>query len=287
MPTWGDGRLFVLGTEGYIELRKYINVASGLEGGNHLYIVDKKQARYIDCKNVQLPFGPQFVADIVNRTQVAQDQEQALLAAELVLKAQKIATRPISSEEYNRRGNHELHTRAASRGAGFFAPRRWPTNPPARLRALQVLRHLRARRNRRLERHAAVELTPVSYVIRKNNLAEIGRGTLTPGKPAKIEAKLDEPGMVYVEVTENKPGAKPRALGAAVAPEKIAPADSRARGLRRVLGGEDQSAAQGARETRTHGKAQREGRRRFRHPQDESPRRQTRLGPGGEAQRHH
>ena len=95
LPTWGDGRLFVLGTEGYIELRKYVNVASGLEGGNHLYIVDKKQARYIDCKNVQLPFGPQFVADIVNRTQVAQDQEQALLAAELVLKAQQIATAPV------------------------------------------------------------------------------------------------------------------------------------------------------------------------------------------------
>jgi cephalosporin-C deacetylase-like acetyl esterase/lysophospholipase L1-like esterase len=63
----------------------------------------------------------------------------------------------------------------------------------------------------------------VTYVIRKNNLAEIGRGTLTPGKPAKIEAKLDEPGMVYVEITENTPNAKPKALGAAVAPEKIAP----------------------------------------------------------------
>jgi hypothetical protein len=46
---------------------------------------------------VQLPFGPQFVTDIVNRTQVAQDQDQALLAAELVLKAQKIATSPISA----------------------------------------------------------------------------------------------------------------------------------------------------------------------------------------------
>ena len=65
LATWGDGRLFVLGTEGYIELRKYINVASGLEGGNHLYIVDKKQARYIDCNKVPLPFGPQFVTDIV------------------------------------------------------------------------------------------------------------------------------------------------------------------------------------------------------------------------------
>jgi predicted dehydrogenase len=97
LDTWGDGRLFVLGTEGYIELRKYTNVASGLSGGNHLYIVDKKQARYIDCNKVPLPFGPQFVTDIVNRTQIAQDQDQALLAAELVLKAQKVATRPITS----------------------------------------------------------------------------------------------------------------------------------------------------------------------------------------------
>ncbi|WP_129774733.1 Gfo/Idh/MocA family protein [Peristeroidobacter soli] len=95
LSTWGDGRLFILGTEGYIELRKYINVASGLPGGDHLYVVDRKQARYIDCKEVALPFGPQFVTDIVERTQVAQDQQQALLAAELVLTAQRDATRPI------------------------------------------------------------------------------------------------------------------------------------------------------------------------------------------------
>jgi predicted dehydrogenase len=95
LSTWGDGRLFILGTEGYIELRKYINVASGLSGGDHLYIVDRKQARYIDCKEVALPFGPQFVTDIVERTQTAQDQKQALLAAELVLTAQKNATYPL------------------------------------------------------------------------------------------------------------------------------------------------------------------------------------------------
>jgi predicted dehydrogenase len=95
LPTWGDGRLFVLGTEGYIELRKYVNVATEQKGGNHLYIVDKKEARYIDCNKVALPFGPQFVSDVVNRTEVAQDQTQALLAAELVLTAQKNATRPV------------------------------------------------------------------------------------------------------------------------------------------------------------------------------------------------
>lgn len=90
LGTWGDGRLFLLGTEGYIELRKYVDIA-GRKGGNHLFIVDKKQTRYIDCNNVTLPFGPQFVADIVNRTHIGQDQEQCLLAAELVIKAQKNA----------------------------------------------------------------------------------------------------------------------------------------------------------------------------------------------------
>ena len=90
LGVWGDGRLFILGTEGYIELRKYVDIA-GRPGGNHLFLVDRKVVAYMDCNQVELPFGPQFVGDIVNRTHVAQDQEQALLATELVLKAQKNA----------------------------------------------------------------------------------------------------------------------------------------------------------------------------------------------------
>jgi hypothetical protein len=50
--------------------------------------VNKAEQRYIDCNNVLLPFGPQFVSDVVNRTHTAQDQTQCLLAAELVIKAQ-------------------------------------------------------------------------------------------------------------------------------------------------------------------------------------------------------
>ena len=88
--TWGAGRLFILGTDGYIELRKYVDIA-GRKGGDHLFIVDQQQARYIDCSNVTLPFGPQFVSDVVNRTHTAQDQAQALLTAEIVIKAQKKA----------------------------------------------------------------------------------------------------------------------------------------------------------------------------------------------------
>ena len=87
LGTWGDGRLFILGTEGYIECRKYTNVGVS-KTGNNLFLVDKNSARYMDCNNVPLPFGPQFVSDVVNRTHTAQDQVQALLAAELVIKAQ-------------------------------------------------------------------------------------------------------------------------------------------------------------------------------------------------------
>jgi len=90
LGTWGDGRLFILGTDGYIEVRKYTDVAVKKQG-NNLFLVDNKEARYIDCNQMPLPFGPEFVADIVNRTHNAQDQEQCLLAAELVIKAQRNA----------------------------------------------------------------------------------------------------------------------------------------------------------------------------------------------------
>lgn len=96
LPTWGDGRLFILGTEGYIELRKYVDI-EGRPGGNHLFLADRKGTRYLDCSKVPLPFGPQFITDIVERTSIAQDQEGALLAAELVLTAQAKATRATSA----------------------------------------------------------------------------------------------------------------------------------------------------------------------------------------------
>lgn len=90
LGVFGDERTFLLGTEGYIEMRKNIDI-TGRPGGDHVFIVDRKSARYIDCKNLPLPFGRQFVQDIVNRTHVAQDQAAALLATELVLKGQKNA----------------------------------------------------------------------------------------------------------------------------------------------------------------------------------------------------
>jgi predicted dehydrogenase len=90
LGTWGDGRLFLLGTDGYIEVRPYTNVAVK-DRGNNLFLVDRQGARYFDCNRLALPFGPEFVADVVNRTHLAQDQEQCLLAAELAVRAQRKA----------------------------------------------------------------------------------------------------------------------------------------------------------------------------------------------------
>ena len=90
LKSWGDGRLTILGTEGFMELRKNIDPA-GREGGNHLFVTDNKETRYIDCSKEPLPYGEQLVDDVVNRTETAMSQEHCFLATELALKAQKQA----------------------------------------------------------------------------------------------------------------------------------------------------------------------------------------------------
>lgn len=90
LSTWGDGRVTLLGTDGYIEIRNNLDLA-GRAGGNHLFLVDQKETRYIDCGTVRLPYGEQLVSDVVNRTETAMTQQHCFLATELTLKAQKQA----------------------------------------------------------------------------------------------------------------------------------------------------------------------------------------------------
>ena len=92
LPTWGDGRLTILGTEGYIELRKYIDIA-GRPGTDHLLIVNKDGPRHIDCSTTELPFGRQFLNDVRDRTQTAMPQERCFNAMKLALTAQQLAER--------------------------------------------------------------------------------------------------------------------------------------------------------------------------------------------------
>lgn len=90
LGTWGDGRLTILGTEGYIELRKYIDIA-GRPGKDHLFLVDKHGTRHIDCTDVALPYGRQLIEDIQNRTETAMPQARCFKAMELALTAQQRA----------------------------------------------------------------------------------------------------------------------------------------------------------------------------------------------------
>ena len=90
LNTWGDGRLTILGTDGYIEVRKNVDIA-GHDGGNHLFLVDQKETRYFDCSKEPLPYGEQLIGDILNRTETAMTQEHCFLATELALTAQKEA----------------------------------------------------------------------------------------------------------------------------------------------------------------------------------------------------
>lgn len=90
LGTWGDGRLTILGTEGYIELRKYVDVA-GRPGKDHLFLVDGKGTRYVDCSEVTLPYGRQLIADIRDRTETAMTQAHCFKAMELAIVAQQMA----------------------------------------------------------------------------------------------------------------------------------------------------------------------------------------------------
>ena len=94
LGTWGDGRTFLLGTEGYIELRKYINVGTGDGTSNHVFLVNKNgEQHFCVTGQVGYPYFGQLILDCINRTENAMTQEHCFKAAELCVKAQMQATR--------------------------------------------------------------------------------------------------------------------------------------------------------------------------------------------------
>lgn len=94
LRTWGDGRTFILGTEGYIELRKYINVASEKADSDHVFLVNGKGEKYIHAAGVTgFPFFGQLILDCLNRTENAMPQSHTFKAAELCLQAEAQALR--------------------------------------------------------------------------------------------------------------------------------------------------------------------------------------------------
>ena len=91
LGTWGDGRMTILGTKGYIELRKYIDVGRE-KTGDHVYLVDEKGEHHLQVAGqVGFRFFGELILDCLNRTEKAMTQAHAFKAAELCLKAQAVA----------------------------------------------------------------------------------------------------------------------------------------------------------------------------------------------------
>jgi predicted dehydrogenase len=92
LPTWGDGRLFIVGTRGTIELRKYVDIA-GRPGKDHLFLVDGQGTRHLDCSDAPLPYYRNLHHDIVHRTETAMTHAHCYKVCELALTAQARAER--------------------------------------------------------------------------------------------------------------------------------------------------------------------------------------------------
>ncbi|MBS4195920.1 Gfo/Idh/MocA family protein [Lederbergia citri] len=91
LSTWGDGRTFIVGTKGTIEIRKYVDLTRE-NGGNHLYLVNQEGEKYFDLKGkVGYPFFGELIKDCIHRTENAMTQAHAFKAAELCLVAQEKA----------------------------------------------------------------------------------------------------------------------------------------------------------------------------------------------------
>ncbi len=93
LPTWGDGRLFLTGTEGTIELRKYVDVA-GRPGTDHLFLTNGTRCDHIDCSGEPLPYFPNLLSDIRDRTETACPQARTFKAQELAILAQQRSAIP-------------------------------------------------------------------------------------------------------------------------------------------------------------------------------------------------
>lgn len=89
--TWGDGRAFVLGTEGYLETRKNVD-AGNRDGGPCVVLVNGSEERTITFDGSEpFPFFGRMILDCLHRTEHAMSQEHAFTAAELSLQAQALA----------------------------------------------------------------------------------------------------------------------------------------------------------------------------------------------------
>jgi predicted dehydrogenase len=95
LPTWGDGRFFIVGTDGTLELRKNLDI-EGRAGTDHMFVANRSATRYVDCSTLPVTYYRDFVAGVAGRNHTVMPQSQVLTVCRLALQAQSQATRYIS-----------------------------------------------------------------------------------------------------------------------------------------------------------------------------------------------
>ena len=92
LPAWGDGRLTILGTEGTIELRKYLDI-EGRPGTDHLFLAGRAGTAHLDCRDEPITYFRSFLDDVRDRTETTMTQDHVWTVCRLALEAQARAER--------------------------------------------------------------------------------------------------------------------------------------------------------------------------------------------------
>jgi predicted dehydrogenase len=92
LPDWGDGRLFLVGTEGTLELRKNLDI-EGRAGGDHMFVSNRQRTRYQDCSALPVTYYQDFLEDVRDRTGRMLDGGQVFAVCRLALRCQAQAVR--------------------------------------------------------------------------------------------------------------------------------------------------------------------------------------------------
>ena len=252
LDTWGDGRLFILGTEGYIELRKYTNVAVGQ--GRQSPVHRRQESRRATstatrcrCRSVR-----SSCATSSNAREIAQNQ--AAGAAGHRAGADGAEDRDAAHRRLKDTGGiHEDLSRARCAAALFVcAVARADESAGPLYVPYQRLGHLRARRDRRLARHAALG-SPSPQLRDPQEQSRRDRPRHDPAGQAREhrgEARRARHGVRRSH--REHAGRQAEGAGRRGRAGEDPALDPRARGLRCVLEGEDRGAAQGAHEAAAH-----------------------------------
>jgi len=92
LPDWGDGRLFLVGTEGTLELRKNLDI-EGRAGGDHMFVANRQRTRHQDCSALPVTYYRDFLADVQDRSGRTMEGGSLFAACRLALRCQAMATR--------------------------------------------------------------------------------------------------------------------------------------------------------------------------------------------------